>query len=288
LDQLVLADEQKRSEVACKPSPPQSSSAAVAAVSAACASRLLARLAAELTIFARPLPWGSSVCDQFFTILGQSISTDSAKSAFLSGLKLGGTTSPKSSTDTTGDGAVAGVVYRMVPSLIHSFIGATRDIKGHPTFGSFKVNPVSQPSAKLPLPKPKPKPVQQSELERRIIEMGFPVLKVQLAMRRNPSLTDADNERHLSGLMEAALSLDDDDVELRALEEEQMAAAIQNTASAASEPAAGDTLPEPVASAADPIMMKFFGLSAALRYCLVVKGFGTRQAEATSAWFTPF
>jgi hypothetical protein len=134
------------------------------------------------------------------------------------------------------------------------------------------VNPVSQPSAKLPLAKPKPKPAQQSELERRIIEMGFPVLKVQLAMRRNPSLTDADNERHLSGLMEAALSLDGDDVELRALEEEQMAAAIQNTASAASEAAAGDTLTEPVPSAADPIMMKFFGLSAALRYCLSSQG----------------
>ena len=175
--------------------------------------------------------------------------------------------------DRAKDAAGTSMIYRMVPPLIHSFIEATRQIKSHPIYGSFKSDSCLQPSAKVPFlkPKPKPKPAQQSELELAAIEFGFPACKVQLAMRRNPGLTDAHNERHLNGLVEAVLALDDGDVELRKMEEEQMAAAIQSTSAAAAATDAA-AVADPLPPASDPIMMKFFGLSAALRYCLSSQG----------------
>jgi hypothetical protein len=279
LDELVEADQLKQSETshaisqhASLPSlpAPKPLPRAVAAVSAACASRVLARLTAEFKIFARSLPWGSPTCDQFFTMLGQSILTDSAQSAFIAGLKLAGDSAGSSDLEQAKAAEGAGVVYQIVPALLHSFIDVTRQIKCHPTYGVFSSESLSSKTSRAPLPKPKSKVHKPSDIERSITEMGFPASKVQLAMRRNPGFTDIANQQHLNGLMEAIFSLDDDDVELRALEEEQMAAAISSTAAAAA--ASEAEAPAVLLPASDPMMMKFFGLSAALRYSLMCQG----------------
>jgi hypothetical protein len=279
LDDLIHADALKNcdatpdSTLLSSPSSPSPMSLppAVAAASTASASRLLARLSAELTIFARALPWGSPLCDQFFTILGQGISSDSAQAAFIAGLKLGDEAAAEG-TDADGK-AASGLIYRMIPSLIPSFIDATRQIRSHPVYGSFKKDPLASSLTKTPFPKPKPKPPKPSDLERSMIEMGFPASKVQLAMRRNPGLTDRADQRHLDGLMEALFALDDDDVELRALEEEQLAAAMSTSSAASAAPSsADDAAANALTTASDPVMMKFFGLSAALRYSLNSQG----------------
>jgi hypothetical protein len=165
-------------------------------------------------VFALPLSLGTPACDQFFTIIGQIISNDRAQSAFVAGLKLGG---PAAADAREGKeaGSAGGVINQMVPSLIHSFIEATRQIKSHPTYSSFDSNPHLNTAAKAPLFKSKPKQPKQSALERSMTDMRFPASKVQLAMRLNPGLTDVADQRHWNGLME------DDDAELRALEEEQ-------------------------------------------------------------------
>jgi hypothetical protein len=280
LDSLIHADEMTKCDATPDPAPVELSSApspkslhpAIAAMSTSCASRLLARLSAELMIFARALPWGSPVCDQFFTILGQGISSDSAQAAFIAGLKLGdGVTTDGGDAGKVSEGT--GVIYRIVPSLVPSFMDAVHQIKSHPIYGSFKNDPLAPSASKTPLPKPKAKPPKPSDLERSMTEMGFPASKVQLAMKRNPGLTDMADQRHLNGLMEAILSLDDDDVELRALEEEQMAAAMSSSSAApGAQGTADDAANCSLTSASDPVMMKFFGLSAALRYSLNSQG----------------
>lgn len=280
MSELVRADEISKSSKrqpasSCTPLPSSSLpsalslSSAVTAASTACASRLLARFSAELMVFARDIHWGSSICDKFFTILGQGISSDSAQSVFIAGLRLG---DKAANSENTADGA--GVIYRMVPSLIPSFMEATRQIKSHPIYGSFKNDSLALSTSKTSLPKPKPKPTRPSDLERSMVAMGFAAGKVQLAMKRNPGLIDVADQRHLNGLMEAIFSLDDGDVELRAIEEEQMAAAIRSTSAAASDAqsAADAAALISLAPASDPIMMKFFGLSAALRYSLSSQG----------------